>query len=149
MKKWISLTLAALLALAPLPALGQNYAPGGSPFASIPATALSAANTQVTLTLAAPGAGLFHYITGIEITHSCTAAVVGSAVLTITTTNIPGSLAFSNGDACAVGSDHVSYYGPFVPPIKSSVVNTATTIVCPAFGAAAFCRVTAYFYTAP
>lgn len=124
----------------------QVYTPSGT-VPVVGQTTKSAANTPITLTLAAPAAGLFHYITGVEIAHGCTTAVVGTAFLDITTTNL-NSLAWSQGDACAVGSDHILYY-TFDPPIKAAVAATATTIVCPAFGAAAFCRVTAYFFVGP
>jgi hypothetical protein len=34
-------------------------------------------------------------------------------------------------------------------PLKSSVVGTATTIVCPAAGAAVVCRITVLYFAAP
>jgi hypothetical protein len=34
-------------------------------------------------------------------------------------------------------------------PLKSSAVNTNTTIVCPAAGAAVVCRVTVLYFAAP
>lgn len=138
--------LTLLLALVPALAWGQPLSPSQAPTV-IAVTATSAANTQVTATLPAV-AGHFHYITSLRLEHSCTAAVAGSAILSITTTNLPGALAFNDGDACAAGSDHTQLF-TFVPPLKSSVVNTATTIVCPAYGATAVCQINVTYYTAP
>lgn len=141
-----ALALALLLALAPV-AWAQNYNVNGTTTPALSVTAKSAANTPITATVPAGAAGFFHYITGVEIAHGCTTAVVGTAFLDITTTNL-GSIAWSQGDACAVGSDHIVYYS-FPNPIKSAVAATNTTVVCPAFGAAAFCRVTVYYFVAP
>lgn len=111
-------------------------------------TTLSAANTSTTATLPAV-AGQFHYITSIQVQRTCTAALTGTAALAITTTNLPGSLAWTAGNACAVGSTNNDVVLVPTSPLKSSVVNTATTIVCPAAGAAVVCRVTVLYYSAP
>lgn len=111
-------------------------------------TNTAAANTAVTLTLPAAGAGLFHYITYIEITRNATAALAGTATLVITTTNLPGSLAWSVGNAMSAGGTQIDVRMAFPSPLKSSVANTATTIVTPAPGAAVLWRVTAFYYTA-
>lgn len=116
---------------------------------AIAATTTAAANTATTLTLAAPGAGLRHYITGIEITRNATAALAGTATLVITTTNLPGSLAWSVGNAMAAGGTQIDVQREFVHPLQSSAQNTATTIVCPAAGAAVLWRINAYYYVAP
>jgi hypothetical protein len=116
--------------------------------ATLAQTALSAANTAVTATLPAV-AGQFHYITGVYVTRTCTAALTGSAALAITTTNLPGSLAFTAGNACAVGSTNNDVVLHLSFPLKSSAVNTATTVVCPAAGAAVVCRVTVFYFAAP
>jgi hypothetical protein len=55
-------------------------------------TATGAANAAVTLTIPAAGSGLFHYIDRIEIYRVATLALAGTAALTVTTTNLPGSL---------------------------------------------------------
>jgi hypothetical protein len=142
--------VALALLLLPSVAWAQDY---NNPSTLRPGTVISvvsAANTQVTATLPAAGAGLFHYITGIYLFHSCTTAVTGSAINTITTTNLPGSLAFTNGNACAVGSDNPFAQIPLSStPLKSSVANTDTTFVCPAQGAAAFCRMNIFYFIAP
>ena len=94
-------------------------------------TATAAVNTGVTLTLPAV-ASKFHYLTLIQIVKFF--AVVGAAATSpslVTTTNLPGDPVFSFNTAGAVGSASVQLFRP-TTPMKSSVVNTATTIVCPA-----------------
>lgn len=106
----------------------------------------AAANTALTVTLPAAGAGLFHYITGIEITRNATAALLGSATLVITTTNLPGARAWSVGNAMALGGTQIDVNIARPGPIKSSVANTATTIVMPAPGAAVLWRCNVDYY---
>lgn len=118
--------------------------PISSPLA---ATATAAANTGATLTLNAAGAGLFHYITHIEITRTATAALAGTATLVVTSTNLPGSLAWSYGNAMAAGGTQKDTDITFYSPLKSSVANTATTIVMPAPGLGVLWRATAFYYT--
>jgi hypothetical protein len=109
----------------------------------------AAANTALTLTLAAPGAGLRHYLTGLEITRNATAALAGTATLVITTTNLPGSLAWSVGNVMVAGGTQIDVQRDFPQPLQSSAQNTATTIVCPAAGAAVLWRINAYYFLAP
>lgn len=109
----------------------------------------AAANTGVTLTLPAAGAGLFHYITQINITRNATAALAGTATLVITTTNLPGTLAWSVGNAMAAGGTQIDVNQTFASPLKSSVANTATTIVMPAPGAAVLWRGNCHYYVGP
>jgi hypothetical protein len=116
---------------------------------TLSATVTAAANTAATLTLAAPGAGLRHYLTGLEITRNATAALAGTATLVITTTNLPGSLAWSVGNAMVAGGTQIDVSRDFAQPLQSSAQNTATTIVCPAPGAAVLWRINAYYYLAP
>ena len=113
-------------------------------------TTISAANTTVTLTLPAVAAQ-FHYITRIRISmhNTSAAAVVGSAVtLAFTSLNIPTSLAWTEGNALAAGTSKVVCDEVLGYPIKSTTVNTASTIVAPACGAGVLARITAYYYTA-
>jgi hypothetical protein len=129
--------------------VGQTNVGYQSPFPStLAVTALSTANTAVTATLPAV-AGQFHYITAIRVTRACTAALTGSAVLAITTTNLPGSMAFTAGNACPVGTTQRDVEIDFHNPLKSSAVGTATTIVCPAAGAAVVCRINVMYFSAP
>lgn len=118
----------------------------------MPAT-LSVTNTgvsgaAVTLTLSAPGAGLFHYITRIILQrHTSALLTAGSTPLLCTTTNLPGSRVFSvPADAAAQGVVHQEIVEPS-QPLKSSTANTATTIVCPATTGVIW-RVTADYYSA-
>jgi len=124
-----------------------------SPFqiAQIPATLVvtgtAATGVGVTVTLPAV-VSQFHYITFLEIKKYFTAANAASATpLVVTTTNLPGSLAFSFGQPLGtIGSTDRDITNPNCP-IKSSVVNTATTIVCPATTGIIW-RVNVFYYTA-
>jgi hypothetical protein len=107
------------------------------------------ANAAGTITLPAV-AGQFHYITAIEVTRNATAALVGSATLAITTTNLPGGGTWYRvGNAMIIGGTQKDVVQQFASPIKSSVVNTNTTIVFPAPGAAVLWTTTVWYYTAP
>jgi hypothetical protein len=107
---------------------------------------LSAANTAATLTIPASGAGLFHYVTSVELVRATSAAVVGTALLAYSTTNLPGPLGWTAGNAIAIGQSIIDASNYWATPIKSSVANTATTIVAPAAGAGVLCRITATYY---
>lgn len=116
------------------------------------ATAISGANAGVTLTIAAAGAGLFHYITSIEIVNinPTATAIAGSAVtLAYTSTNIPTGAAWTAGNALAAGAEKVVTRMNPGTPIKSTTANTATTIVAPAIGAGGLCRINVTYYIAP
>jgi len=122
----------------------------GQPIAvsTLVVTTLSAANTLTTATLPAV-AGQFHYITSIHITRVCTTAVSGTALLNFTTTNLPGTLIYSSGNFCAVGQAVNDLVLDLTSPLKSSVSNTATTVVCPAAGATVQCRISVLYFAAP
>jgi hypothetical protein len=107
------------------------------------------AGAAVTLTLAAPGAGLRHYLTRLAIERHAVAALTAGATPTlITTTNLPGSLAFSIPvEAAAAGSVYEKFTDPS-RPIMSSAQNTPTTIVAGAVTSVIW-RITALFYVAP
>ncbi len=112
-------------------------------------TILGTAGAATTLTLTAPGAGLRHYLTYLSINRFATALLTaGAAPVAVTTTNLPGSLAFSfAADAAAQGTLD-RWREDFAYPIAASAQNTATTIVCPATTGVIW-RVTAGFYVAP
>lgn len=113
----------------------SDYAIIAQPQPALLHVTATATNAIATATLPAV-AGMFHYITSIEVTHSCSVAVLGSAVENITTTNLPGNPAWTRGNALAVGATSRDVnYEPCVP-LKSSAANTATTVVCPANAAA-------------
>jgi hypothetical protein len=129
------------------------YTPEGAPVRAHQTSdqvvsATAAANTGVTATLPAAGAGLFHYITLIEFVRVATAALAGSAVLVVTTTNLPGSLAWSFGNLMSAGGE-VSRILQYANPLKSSAANTPTTIVAPAPGAAVLWRINVHYFAAP
>jgi hypothetical protein len=115
--------------------------------APLAVTATGAAAAAVTLTLPAV-AGQFHYITHIEITKYATAAITGGATpVLVTTTDLPGNPVFTFETAQAVGTVVNRVYEPS-KPLKSSTVNTATTIVCPATTSVIW-RVNVWYTAAP
>lgn len=84
-----------------------------------------------TLTIPAV-AGKFAYLTYLEITLINGAARTGADTqVLVTTTNLPGSPVWTFGSAGAIGTTEFRPIA-FQSPIKSSTVNTATTIVGPA-----------------
>lgn len=112
-------------------------------------TVLGAVGAATTLTLATPGAGLRHYLTYLAINRFATALLAaGAAPVAITTTNLPGSLAFSfPADAAAQGTID-RWREDFTYPIAAAAQNTLTTIVAPATPGVIW-RITAGFYVAP
>lgn len=112
-------------------------------------TAVGAAAAAVTLTLPAPGAGLRQYLTYLSINRfSSVLLTAAAAPVTVTTTNLPGSLAFSFAADAAVLGALDRWREDFAFPIASSAQNTATTIVCPATTGVIW-RATAGYYIAP
>jgi hypothetical protein len=109
-------------------------------------TATAAANTAATATLPAPAAGLFHYITHIDITRNATAALAGGATIIHTTTNLPGSPAWSVGNNMVAGGTERDVWIDFAQPLKSSTAAAATTVVCAAAGAAVLGRVNVGYF---
>lgn len=116
------------LAATPLPAIAEIRA------ATLHITATAAVNTAITATLPAAGAGLFHYITSVQLTklYSVIGVAAGAGVV-ITSTNLPGTPAWTTEQAAgAVGTaPRVIDYEP-TTPLKSSAANIATTFVAPA-----------------
>lgn len=112
-------------------------------------TAVGASGAAVTLTLASPGAGLRHYITYLSIVRFAAVALTAAGTpVTLTTTNLPGALAFTfPADALGLGAVD-RWREDFAYPIAASAQATATTIVCPATTNVIW-RVTAGFYVAP
>jgi hypothetical protein len=96
-------------------------------------TNTAATGVAMTLTLPAPGLGLFHYLTHIRIQrHTSALLTAGATPLIVTTTNLPGSMAFSfEADASPQGVMKEQVFEPS-QPLKSVTANTATTMVCPA-----------------
>ena len=113
------------------------------------ATNTGAAAAAVTLTLPAPPVGLFHHITRLIIQRHAAALLTAAATpVIVTTTNLPGSRAFSiPADAAAQGAVYSEIVEP-ATPMRSSASATATTIVCPVTTGVIW-RVSADFITAP
>jgi hypothetical protein len=112
-------------------------------------TTVGASGAATTLTLASPGAGLRHYLTYLSVNRFAAALLVaGAAPVTVTTTNLPGTLAFSFPAEAAGAGTLDRWREDFAFPITSSAQGTATTIVCPATTNVIW-RVTAGFYVAP
>jgi hypothetical protein len=109
-------------------------------------TATAAANTAATATLPAAGAGMFHYITNINLTRNATAALAGTATIIHTSTNLPGTPAWSVGNAMAAGGTQIDLDYTPTTPLKSLVANTATTVVMAAGGAAVLNRVNVSYF---
>ena len=70
------------------------------------------------------------------------------SIVSITSTNLPGSLAWSTGNAIAIDAQEVDVRLALNSPIKSSAVNAATTIVMPAPGTGVTWRANVIYYTA-
>ena len=100
--------------------------------APLAVTATAAVNTAVTLTLPAPSAGLFHVVTRIQIDRFfVTAGLAGTTPTIVTSTNLPGTMAWSFSTIGAIGDLKSIIIEPS-QPLRSSASGTATTIVCPA-----------------
>lgn len=112
-------------------------------------TATGAAAAAVTLTLASPGAGLRHYLTYLSIVRFASALLTaGATPVIVTTTNLPGSLAFSFPAEAAAQGTVDRWREDFTYPLAASAQATATTVVCPATTGVIW-RVTAGYYAAP
>jgi hypothetical protein len=111
--------------------------------------ATGVASAAVTLTLASPGAGLRHYLTYLTVERHASALLTAAATpVIVTTTNLPGSLAFSIPVEAAAQGTVYEKRRDFPSALASSAQNTATTIVCPVYTGVIW-RVEAGFYVAP
>jgi hypothetical protein len=112
-------------------------------------TATGAAAAAVTATLAAPGAGLRHYITYLSISRFATAALTAAAApVLVTTTNLPGALVINFPAEAALQGTIDRWREDFAFPIAASAQNTATTVVAPVTTGVIW-RITVGFYVAP
>jgi hypothetical protein len=112
-------------------------------------TLVGTAGAAVTLNLASPGAGLRHYLTYLSINRHAAALLVAAATpVTVTTTNIPGALAFSIPSEAAQQGTIDRWREDFAFPIATSAQGTATTIVAP-IATNVIWRITAGYYVAP
>lgn len=93
-----------------------------------------AVNTAVTATLPAPAAGLFHYITSVQLVKVYNVlGVAAGAGVAVTSVNTPGTMAWTTEQAAgAVGTaPRVIDYQP-TTPLRVAVAATATTFTAPA-----------------
>lgn len=97
-------------------------------------TATGAVNNAVTATLPAAGAGLFHYITRIELVKLyATAGTASGAGVIVTSTNLPGNPAWTTEQlASPAGTVAKVILEESQAPLRSSAANVATTFVAPA-----------------
>lgn len=104
-----------------------------------------AAGAAVTATL--PAVLLqYHLISALQVVKYVTAAITGTATpIIVTTTNLPGNPQFTLARAGAIGTREVEQLELGLP-LRSSAVNTPTTIVCPAT-ASVLWRVTVVYRT--
>ena len=115
------------------------------PATRLAVTTTAAAGVAATLTIPAL-AGQFHYITSLKMLLYSAAARTGAAApIIITTTNINGALAFTFDTAGAIGTN-VIQEAVVSMPLRSSALNTATTIVAPAVVGGIW-RITATYFT--
>jgi hypothetical protein len=100
--------------------------------ATLAVTATGAAAAAVTATLPAV-TGLRHYLQRLEIVRSASALLTaGAAPVVVTTTNLPGTIAFPFGaDAAPQGQDKGMSLDCGAG-LAATALGTATTIVCPA-----------------
>lgn len=112
-------------------------------------TNVAAAGSAVTLTIPSPGAGLRNYLTYLAIIRFASATLTAAATpVTVTTTNLPGAVAFTlPADALTIGSTNL-WREDFAFPLASSAQATATTIICPATPNVIY-RLTAGYYVGP
>jgi hypothetical protein len=150
---WDRLTVGQKTMAASLPvtlASNQTSVPTTEIAATLTQVVTGGANAIATATLPAV-AGQFHYITHISIRRAATALLAGGALLTVTTTNLGGrSWRTGNQASITVAPSHPMLLidTEYSHPLKSAVVNTATTIVCPAAGAAVSWHIVVDYFTA-
>lgn len=95
-------------------------------------TQTAAISTGFTATLAAPAAGLFIYIDYYQIVLiASTGGMTGAAApILVTTTNLPGGLVHSFGNALAIGQQLEQKFEGRAP-FKASAAATAVTFIFP------------------
>ena len=97
-------------------------------------TATGAASAAVTATLPAV-TGLRHYIDRISVVRSATAALTAAAApVVVTTTNLPGTPAFTFGsDVAGIGIDKEHVFDAGSTGLAAAAIGTNTTVVCPIY----------------
>jgi len=126
------------------PAISESRA------ATLHVSATGAVNTAVTATLPAPAAGLFHYITSVQLVKVYNAlGVAAGAGVVVTSTNLPGGPAWTTEQAAgAVGTAvTVINYQP-TTPLKVAAAAVATSFTAPLQGQTIW-RWNISYFTAP
>lgn len=96
----------------------------------IPVTAVGASGAAVTLSIPAAPSGSFNFLEYLQIVLYAAAAQTGGATpITVTTTGLPNSPAFTFPTALAIGQVWEEKYEGMTP-IRGST-NGAITVVCP------------------
>ena len=102
-----------------------------TPAANLWVTGTAAAAAALTITIPAVAAQ-YHYINLLEIeAYSSSARTGGATPVLVTSTNLPGTPVWTFASAAAIGTTDSKVF-TFFDSLRSSAVNTATTIVCPA-----------------
>ena len=106
-----------------------------------------AGTTGAGLTITIPSvSGKRHAITGVQIYRSATAALAGTASLTITTTNLPDSMSWVVGNLMVAGGTQIDVDTVFSQALLSNASGTDTTIVMPAPGTAVLWNARVFYY---
>jgi len=157
MKKILfSLLFAALVSFT---ALAQNGVPPGTTavqlnnpyYATTPISATAAINTQTTLTIPAPNAGLFNYVCMLKFAAVQDATSTANVLAVTTATNFNSfALKYSlAATADAVYQTDFNFGTPATGCAKNTLAGTATTFVSPAGAANTTYTWYATYYQAP
>lgn len=140
-----ALALAAVVALAFVPALAQNaqdatstrVTPTVALYYQTPISSTAAVNNQVTLTIPAPAAGLFNYVCSLNYHASQDGTATAQTNAVTTSTNFNSfAIKYSLTATATINYDTQFVWGtPSTGCVKSTLAATATTFVSPAAGA--------------
>lgn len=159
-KGFLFVTLAALLALVPATASAQGPVyPGATPvqgapslYALTPISATAAINTQTTLTIPAPAAGLYNYVCFLSF-RSVQDGTSTANVLAVTTSTNFFSFALKYSLAATADAVYAEDIPMGIAPAngcaKSAAAGTATTFVSPAGAANTTYTWKATYFQAP
>lgn len=160
MRKFLSLTLAILLAIGVGAPVWAQQASPGSPVTQTGSTGLAAStclssiatsSVAITLTIPAPGGSNSVYIDYLVLAIVSTAAVTTSSTAqTFTSTNIAGTPQFPVSGAVTTGATNgaVGASGSLAIPIKA-LVGVGPTFVSPTANTNFFGEMTACWHIAP
>lgn len=115
-------------------------------------TSTNAVSSALALTLAAPGAGLFTYITSIHISHSAQAAITAAAAGTITVTNLGAAGATTRWtfpNTGAIGAYTLIFSDQYHAPLKCFAANSTIVFASTAPATGGLLTATVSFYIAP